>query len=141
MEVIFNLIHKAESTESFSDDNDLALDLVNLHEELEENGIYHLYNETAETVNIKIPYITDPNNGEDLYLLTTKYYYINKETFTLAVLSGVIVKADEELMSEVDSCCIFDGSMFFTKDVLENDPDYNPKEYQELLEMSNRGID
>lgn len=72
-----------------------------------------------------------------MYLLTSKYYYINKDTFLVAILSGLLVKAPEELRESIDGYCIFGGEAFFTEEMLEEDPDFDDDDYAELLRASN----
>lgn len=137
MVILRNLISKAEQWEDPKDDDNYSTELLGLHADLDDLGIYHEFEKSDDCEHIRIPFITDPRNGEDLYLLTSKYYYINKDTFLVAILSGLLMKAPEELREYIDDYCMFDGEAFFTEEVLEEDPDFDNDDYAELLRASN----
>lgn len=137
MVILRNLISKAEQWENPKDDENYSTELLNIHTDLDNLGIYHEFEKSDDCEHIRIPFITDPRNDEDLYLLTSKYYYINKDTFLVAILSGLLVKAPEELRESIDGYCIFGGEAFFTEEMLEEDPDFDDDDYAELLRASN----
>lgn len=55
----------------------------------------------------------------------------------MAILSGLLMKAPDELREYIDDYCMFDGEAFFTEEVLEEDPDFDNDDYAELLRASN----
>lgn len=55
------------------------------------------------TTHIRIPYIKGIDNEKDIYLLKCDIEFINEESFELALMSGVIIKANNELERYINS--------------------------------------
>ena len=76
---------------------------LDLHNKIKELGGMSEYMPSKGTEYLRVPYVEDIDNIDNIYLLTTNTRNITKANYSLCIMTGILIKSPEELTNDIDT--------------------------------------